>query len=104
MARQHRLGASLGHFHRRIASYDGCVSAVDPPAEKELVVAEDGSIPAEQLASLGLRPGAHLRVIDASQPADETSGLAGSLPDLTDLDWDAFERASELVRRDLTGA
>jgi len=78
------------------------VSAVDP-TEKELVVAEDGSIPAEQLASLGLQPGAHLRVVEASQPVDETTGLAGSLPDLPDLDWDAFDRASELARRDLAG-
>ncbi len=29
----------------------------------ELVVADDGSIPATQLASLGVRPGTHLRVV-----------------------------------------
>ena len=67
-------------------------------------MAEDGSIPAAQLARLGLRPGAHLRVVEASKPAGETTGLAGSLPDLPDLDWDAFERASELARRDLAGS
>ncbi len=78
------------------------MSAVGP-TEKELVVAEDGSIPAEQLASLGLQPGAHLRVVEASRPADETTGLSGALPDLSELDWDAFERASELARRDLGG-
>lgn len=82
----------------------GCVSAVDPTAEKELVVAEDGSIPAEQLASLGLRPGAHLRVVETDQPSVATSGLAGSLPDLPDLDWADFERGSELARQDVTAS
>ena len=80
------------------------MSAVDRTVEKELVVAEDGSIPAAQLARLGLRPGAHLRVIEASQPAGETTGLAGSMPDLPELDWEVFERASELARRDLAGS
>lgn len=79
----------------------GPVSALEPSAEKELVVADDGSIPADQLASLGLRPGAHLRVVATEEPPVAPSGLAGSLPDLPDLDWDAFERASELARQDL---
>lgn len=35
------------------------------------------------------------------EPSVGASGLAGSLPDLPDLDWDAFERASELARQDL---
>lgn len=77
------------------------VSALDPSVNKELVVAEDGSIPAEQLARLGVRPGAHLRVVEASQPVEQPDSVRGSLPDLPDLDWDAFERASELARRDL---
>ncbi len=64
-------------------------------------MAEDGSIPADQLASLGLRPGAHLRVV-ADGPSVAPSGLAGSLPDFPDIDWDAFEQASELARQDLT--
>lgn len=79
----------------------GFVSAVDPTGEQELVVADDGSIPADQLASLGLRPGAHLRVVAAAYPAAPTSGLAGSLPGFPDLDWDDFERASDLAQRDL---
>lgn len=78
--------------------------AVEPTAEKELVVAADGSIPAEQLASLGLQPGAHVRVVEMVQPEVETSGLAGSLPDLSDLDWEDFERASQPARRDLTAS
>lgn len=78
------------------------VSAVEPNAEKELVVADDGSIPAEQLARLGLRPGAHLRVVEAV--AGEPGELEGSLPDLPDLDWEDFERGSELAQRDLSGA
>lgn len=77
---------------------------MDPTAEKELVVAEDGSIPAAQLLRLGLRPGAHLRVVEVSGPAGKTSSLAGSLPDLPDLDWTAFESASEFARRDLSGS
>lgn len=77
------------------------MSATDP-TEKELVVADDGSIPADQIASLGLGPGAHLRVVETSRPADDTTGLAGSLQDLPDLDWAAFEQASELAQRDLT--
>lgn len=77
------------------------MSALEPTAEKELVVAEDGSIPADQLASLGLRPGAHLRVVETDEPPAAPSGLAGSLPDLPDIDWAAFERASDLARQDL---
>lgn len=81
----------------------GLVSALEPSGENELVEAEDGSIPADQLASLGLRPGAHLRVIETDEPPAALSGLAGSLPDLPDLGWDAFERASDLARQDLAG-
>jgi hypothetical protein len=69
----------------------------------ELVVAEDGSIPAEQIARLGLRPGSHLRVIE-THPADRAGHLRGSLPDFPDLAWEDFERASELARRDLGSA
>ena len=79
----------------------GSVSALEPTGEKELVVANDGSIPADQLASLGLLPGAHLRVVATEEPSVAPSGLAGSLPDLPDIDWDDFERASELARQDL---
>lgn len=66
-------------------------------------MADDGSIPATQLARLGLRSGAHLRVVETVQPAASRPGLAGSLPDLADLDWDVFEHASELAERDLAG-
>jgi len=77
------------------------VTSVDPSPEKDLVVAADGSIPADQVARAGLRPGEHLRVIQSSPAAGDTAGLAGSLPDLPDLDWAAFERASTLARSDL---
>jgi hypothetical protein len=80
------------------------VSAVDPVGEKELVVAEDGSIPAEQLARLGLQPGAHLRVVEATSVPAGTDELEGSLPDLPELEWEDFERGSELARLDLAGA
>lgn len=80
------------------------VGSVNPTAEKELVVAEDGSIPAEQLARLGLRPGAYLRVVEAGASSREPAELEGSLPDLPDLDWEDFERGSELAQGDLSGA
>ncbi len=80
------------------------VSWVNPTAEKELVVAEDGSIPAEQLARLGLRPGAHLRVVEPAASSREPAELEGLLPDLPDLDWGDFERGSELAQGDLSGA
>ncbi len=38
-----------------IAAYHLVVGALEPNIENELVVAEDGSIPADQLASLGSR-------------------------------------------------
>jgi hypothetical protein len=66
----------------------------------ELVVAEDGSIPAEQLSRLGLGPGARIRVVEARR-GDRSRRLAGSLPRFPDLAWEDFERASELARRDL---
>lgn len=66
-------------------------------ASVELVVAEDGSIPAAQLASLGVGPGARLRVVPEPVPG----GLEGSLPDFPDLSWEDFERASEAARSDL---
>ena len=66
---------------------------------RELVVADDGSIPAEQLRDLGLGPGAHLRVVETSRKAPVRQ-LAGSLPDLPDISWDDFEQASELARKD----
>lgn len=80
------------------------MSAVDPTVEKELVVAEDGSIPAEQLARLGLRPGAHLRVVESAGSSRGSVEIEGSLPDLPDLDWEDFELGSQLAQRDLSGA
>jgi hypothetical protein len=78
------------------------VSATDPIVGRELVVADDGSIPADQIARLGLRPGAHLQVIESGPTATEPSSLAGSFPDFPDLDWEAFERGSTLERSDLS--
>lgn len=67
--------------------------------ERELVVADDGSIPADQIERLGLRPGAHLRVVVAAQEGGGGT-IAGSLTDFPDLNWQDFERASELARHD----
>jgi hypothetical protein len=77
------------------------VSAAGEQGGHELVVADDGSIPAEQLARFGLRPGTHLRVVETG-PVKPGPKLAGSLPDFPELSWEDFERGSELARRDLT--
>ncbi|MBS1848697.1 MAG: hypothetical protein JST73_10510 [Actinobacteria bacterium] len=69
----------------------------------ELIVSQDGSIPADQIARLGLCPGAHLRVVTAAS-GDEPRSLAGSLPEFPDLSWEAFEKGSDLAQRDLAGA
>ena len=69
--------------------------------QHELVVANDGSIPANQLASLGLRPDAHLRVVE-SPPAGAPSSIAGTLPDFPDIPWEDFEKASALAIQDLS--
>jgi hypothetical protein len=66
---------------------------------QELVVAPDGSIPAEQVARLGVEPGAHLRVV--SEPGQARgSSIAGRLT-WPDLPWEDFERASLLARADV---
>jgi hypothetical protein len=79
------------------------MSAADGSAAIELVVAEDGSIAARQLEPLGLAPGTHLRVV-RSEPGEGASTLAGSLPGFPDLEWEDFERGSELARRDVESA
>lgn len=74
------------------------------PTTAELVVADDGSIPAEQLERFGLQPGARLRVVEAPVSDVDVTSLAGSLRDLPDLGWEAFQKGSELAQRDLAGA
>lgn len=76
------------------------VNTPEPLGEHELVVNKDGSIPADQLARLGLGPGAHLRVVETRRGSGESDGLYGSLPDLPDVDWPVFERASDLAQSD----
>jgi hypothetical protein len=77
--------------------------AANEHTDHELVVAPDGSIPADQLKRLGVRPGTHLRVVQT--PATRSGGsIAGSLPDLPDLTWEDFERASRLAREDVASA
>jgi hypothetical protein len=75
------------------------VSALGDDNPRELVVAGDGSIPADQLRGLGLLPGAHLRVVEALV-VPSGGRLAGSLPEFADLAWEDFERGSEVARRD----
>jgi hypothetical protein len=65
----------------------------------ELIVAADGSIPAADLARLGLQPGQHLRVVVPSAP-DDTGVLRGSLAGYPEPTWDDFEHAGSRVRDD----
>jgi hypothetical protein len=65
----------------------------------ELVVADDGSIPADQIASLGLRPGARFRVVREPKEVSAQT-IAGSLPDWPDLTWEQFEKGSQLAQAD----
>lgn len=55
-----------------------------------VVVAEDGSLPATELARLGLRPGTHLRLVPEprrSRRAGMAGALAASLPVEAVDDW-----------------
>ncbi len=79
------------------------MSAANENTGHELVVAPDGSIPADQLARLGVAPGAHLRVVQTA-PAGSVDTVAGSLSDFPDLTWEDFEQASELAQHDLSSA
>jgi len=81
----------------------GVMSAASEQTGHELVVAADGSIPADQLARLGVAPGAHLRVVPAA-PAGSAPTLAGALSAFPDLTWEDFARASELAQHDLFSA
>jgi hypothetical protein len=76
------------------------MSMASGPDSHELVVADDGSIPAEQIERLGMRPGTHLRVVVEQPPAPEGS-IAGRLTSWPDVSWEDFERASQLAQADL---
>jgi hypothetical protein len=77
--------------------------AANEHTDHELVVAPDGSIPADQLKRLGVGPGAHLRVVQTPVTRSGPS-LAGSLPNFPDVSWEDFERASKLAREDVGSA
>ena len=76
------------------------MSTANCPEGHELVVAADGSIPAEQIARLGMRPGTHLRVV-AEQLAAPGGSIAGRLMSWPEVSWEDFERASQLAQSDL---
>ena len=75
------------------------VSTADADQGYDVVVAGDGSIPAAQLAALGVRQGSHLRVIPA-EPAVAALGFRCSLKGFPEPSWDDFEHASEVARSD----
>lgn len=77
------------------------MSAADSPHEFDLVVAEDGSIPAEQVAALGVSPGTHLRVVRLADDGVHAS-IAGRLTSWPEVSWEDFERASRLAQSDLS--
>jgi len=76
--------------------------AANEHTDHELIVAADGSIPADQLERLGVRPGAHLRVVQSASPTPAAGSISGSLSHLPDVSWNDFQRASELARCDLS--
>jgi hypothetical protein len=94
-----RKAAPFNRSHR----YHVDVSNADHDQGDDLVVAPDGSIPADQLSRLGLRPGTHLRVVKV-EGEQHTGRLEGSLPEFPDINWEDFERASELAKRDVAGS
>ena len=65
----------------------------------ELVVGADGSIPASQLARVGLRPGTHLRAVPQKLD-DNCSSIEGRLATWPEVTWDDFERGSRLAASD----
>jgi hypothetical protein len=79
------------------------MSAANDYIGHELIVADDGSIPADQLARLGVAPGDHLRVVESAS-LGSAHALAGSLSDFPDLTWEDFEQASALAQHDISSA
>ncbi len=74
------------------------VSKSDSKESQELVVADDGSIPTEQISRLGLHLAAHLRVM--AQTSTPTRSIAGRLTNWPDLAWEDFGRAIPLAQTD----
>jgi hypothetical protein len=77
------------------------MTAASSSHEFEFVVAADGSIPPEQVAALGVRPGTRLRVIAETADLSRAS-IAGRLTSWPDVTWEEFERASDLAQADLS--
>ncbi len=75
------------------------MSSAESPQYGDVVVGIDGSIPTDQLVKLGLRPGAHLRVVVVPDAQRDT--IAGALPELSEVAWEDFEAASNAAQGDL---
>lgn len=69
----------------------------------DLVVADDGSIPADQIAKLGVKPGTRLRVV-AQGAVESSKSIRGSLTGWSDVTWEDFERGHELAIADAEGS
>ncbi len=76
------------------------MSVTDGLEGHKLIVADDGSIPAEQVTRLGLAPGTRLRVV-AEQPPETSGSIAGRLTSWPELSWDDFVQASRFAQADL---
>jgi len=76
------------------------VHTADAGQGYEVVVGDEGSIPAGQLAALGVRPRSHLRVIIAEPPAAAPPSCPCSLQGFPDPSWQDFAHASQLARSD----
>jgi hypothetical protein len=79
------------------------MSNAEASSSLELVVANDGSIHADQLAQLGIRPGTRLCVVQ-QEPNTAQGTLRGLLPDLPDLTWEDFEAASKCAQVDIAAS
>lgn len=74
-----------------------------------VVVADDGSVPAAELARLGVRPGMHLRLVSAGagQSGDRRTArgiLAGTVPVEAIEAWDRALDEDRAERRAALGA
>jgi hypothetical protein len=51
------------------------VSGENDDVEHDVIVASDGSVPADQLARLGVEAGTHLRVVSVDDPVGAVTGI-----------------------------
>jgi hypothetical protein len=87
-----------GHLAVRLKHYAGLVTGCQGSNGDgfEVVVGTDGSlsVTADELARHGVRPGAHLRLVQVPQPRTPRNRMRGALAERVDPEaLDAFEAA-----------